>query len=142
MHVNKALALDYGAVSAALASDPVFVAAAGGGGKWALSAVWVGNEFGNEFWKRVLELVWNWFGTGLELVWNWFGTGLETMAMFWTNLCVFDRSVFFFLCLFLSCSVLFLLFFQQETAKEEKATTTRATRKATILMQCGQWIVF
>jgi hypothetical protein len=31
MHVNKALALDYGAVSAALASDPVFVAAAGGG---------------------------------------------------------------------------------------------------------------
>ena len=82
MHVNKALALDYGAVSAALASDPVFVAAAGGGGKWALSAVWVWQQvwkrvlatsFGNEFWQRV----WNWFGTCLELclelVWNWFG---------------------------------------------------------------------
>jgi len=139
MHVNKALALDYGAVSAALASDPVFVAAAGGGGKWALSAVWVGNEFGNEFWKRVLATSFgNEFGP-------WFGTGLETMAMFWTNLCVFDGCVFFFLFsffFFLSCSFFLPLFFQQETAKEEKATTTRATRKATILMRCGQWIVF
>ena len=79
MHVNKALALDYGAVSAALASDPVFVAAAGGGGKWALSAVWVWQQvwkrvletsFGNEFWQRVLATS---LETSLELVWNWFG---------------------------------------------------------------------